>query len=240
MAEGTIKTQIIALLKLGADEQRAFIASLNDSQRGQAGTSDKWSAKDNLTHIAYWQTHLIEEFRILERGETPQKLPGDNEQNETIFQEHRNQSWPEVIVAAESAYTDLAALLESYSEADLTTPNRLPPPRNNPLWRYFLNSGYAHPVFHYADYYLEHGDLARATALQQRLAKDTASVGNDESRGIADYNLACFYAKTGQKAPALELLPGALKLAPDLLDWSKEDPDLVSLHDEPAYKALYA
>lgn len=82
--------------------------------------------------------------------------------------------------------------------------------------------------------------MARASALHQRLAEATVSLGDDDSRGAADYNLACFYAKTGQKEPALALLPGALKLTPRLVAWSKEDPDLVSLHGAPAYQALYA
>ena len=38
---------------------------------------------------------------------------------------------------------------------------------------------------------------------------------------------------------ALALLPEALRLQPDLVEWSKEDTDLSSLHDLPAYQALY-
>lgn len=240
MPDGTIKPKLIELLKVGADEQRAFIAGLSESQRTQVGTPEKWSAKDYLTHIVFWQKRLVQDYKLLERGETPSELPDDDEQNQIIFQTHLAQSWPETIAAAESAYTDLLAQLEVYSEADLTTENRLPSPRNNPLWRDFLSSGYAHPVSHYADFYLEHGDMAHATALQQQLAKNTANLGDDEARGIADYNLACFYAKTTQKDLALALLPNALKLSPRLIEWSKEDPDLLSLHAEPAYQALYA
>jgi hypothetical protein len=58
-------------------------------------------------------------------------------------------------------------------------------------------------------------------------------------RGEALYNLACFYAVNGQADQALALLPEALRLQPDVVEWSKEDPDLVSLHGLPAYQALY-
>jgi hypothetical protein len=34
-------------------------------------------------------------------------------------------------------------------------------------------------------------------------------------------------------------LPEALRIQPDVVEWSKEDPDLVSLHSLPAYQALY-
>src|SRR5579871_2169758 len=171
MGEGNIKPKLVALVKTGADEQRAFVAGLTDAQRTQVGTPQRWSAKDNLAHIAFWQKHLVGDHQTLERGETPPQLPDDNEQNQIIFQMYRDQTWSEVNAAAESAYKGLLALLEGYSEADLTTPNRLPSPRDYPLWRDFLSSGYSHPVFHYADFYLEHGDVARATTLQIQLAK---------------------------------------------------------------------
>src|SRR5215471_13664536 len=134
MAEGTTKNKLVAVLKIGADEQRAFVARLTDAQRAQVGTADKWTAKDNLAHIVFWQRHLVHDHQMLERGETPPKLPDDNEQNQIIFQTYRDQSWPEVIAAAESAHAALLAQLEAYSEADLTTPSRLPSPRDYPLW----------------------------------------------------------------------------------------------------------
>lgn len=252
MAEGTVKAQLVAVLKAGADEQRVFIASLTDAQRAQVGTADKWSAKDILAHVVFFEKLQIQEIQMLMRGETPAKLPGDNRfddrnqiifdntQNLKIFHEHRDQPWPEVIADAESAYAGLLALLDGYSEADLTTPDRLPRPRNHPLRRYFFENGYLHPAQHYADYYLEFGNLDRTIALQKQVAEWAASLGDERSRGAAEYNLACFYAKAGQLAPALALLPDALKRAPDLLEWSKQDPDLAPLHTEPAYRALYA
>jgi hypothetical protein len=52
-------------------------------------------------------------------------------------------------------------------------------------------------------------------------------------------DLACFYATTGQSDQALALLPKALRLQPDLVEWSREDSDLTSLHNLLAYQALY-
>ena len=43
----------------------------------------------------------------------------------------------------------------------------------------------------------------------------------------------------GMKEEALSELTQALALTPQLVDWSKQDPDLNSLHDEPAFNALY-
>ena len=48
------------------------------------------------------------------------------------------------------------------------------------------------------------------------------------------------YALSGNKESALAGLAEALHLNPELTLWSQQDPDFDSLHDEPAYQALYA
>ena len=90
---------------------------------------------------------------------------------------------------------------------------------------------------HYADYYRRRGDLARATQLYE--ASVAAVADWPEWYGSARYNLACFYALSGQTDKAIAELREALQLRPDLLEWSKQDTDLASLRDDPAYQALY-
>ena len=48
-----------------------------------------------------------------------------------------------------------------------------------------------------------------------------------EQYGQARYNLACFYALSGQTELALSELREALRLRPSLIEWSQQDPDLV-------------
>ena len=59
------------------------------------------------------------------------------------------------------------------------------------------------------------------------------------NHSLALYNLACFYATTGQHDRALSSLPEALQLNPDLIEWSKKDADLDSLRNDPAFGDLY-
>src|SRR5215472_7969351 len=109
MAEEPIKPKLIALLKSAAEEQRAFIAGLSAAQCAQVGTADKWSAKDILAHIAFWQSFHLKELQMLERGETPPELPGGDNPQAFVFQAHRDQPWPEVIADPESASAGLEA-----------------------------------------------------------------------------------------------------------------------------------
>jgi hypothetical protein len=67
-------------------------------------------------------------------------------------------------------------------------------------------------------------------------------MGIEESpgwQGVAVYNLACFYALSGQRDNAISGLQDALRLNPALTDWSKQDPDFDSIREDPAYLAIY-
>lgn len=53
-------------------------------------------------------------------------------------------------------------------------------------------------------------------------------------KGSFLYNLACFYTLQNQLEQAVARLQEALTLAPDLIEWSMSDPDLVALRDQSA------
>jgi tetratricopeptide (TPR) repeat protein len=86
----------------------------------------------------------------------------------------------------------------------------------------------------------ERGDDASAERIQQESVASMASFfGRGEEYANATYNLGCFYAKRGRTAEAIAQVREALAINPKLTEWSKEDADLVSLHDLPEYQALY-
>ena len=61
-----------------------------------------------------------------------------------------------------------------------------------------------------------------------------------EASGYATpiYNLACCEALTGRKEDAIAHLRTAFEQRPVLRDFAKEDTDLDSLRDEPAFREL--
>jgi hypothetical protein len=72
-----------------------------------------------------------------------------------------------------------------------------------------------------------------------QVAVTEALLALSDWRNVARYNLACFYALTGQKKKAMAELRESLQTNPDLIEWSKRDSDLDSLRDDPAFQALY-
>src|SRR5947208_1259870 len=80
-----------------------------------------------------------------------------------------------------------------------------------------------------------------AASVRQEVV-DTARrfIGETEEFGYIVYNLGCFYAQTGQPGLALATIRESFASAPSLREGVREDPELVSLRDDPAFQALVA
>lgn len=236
---GPMKPRITALLEQGVAEQQAFIEQLSDEARAANGEFEAWSAKDHVAHNVAWKADAVLEIEAALRGEeySPDSTTVFNPR---VFAEQQNQSWEVVLADAEQADTALRAVLEKCSEADLTDPSRFPWRDGLLLWT-FLVSGYEHPAEHYGQFYVEAGDVARASKIREAMI-ETASryVGDTRAIGYMTYNLGCFYANTGQPDLSIAALRRAIGIVPDLRDGVRDDSELAPLNDNPEFQAFVA
>jgi len=239
MDNSPVKNRLTELLHESRRMYDQFVASLSESDRAAVGTPEQWSAKDNMAHILSWIERQNMRIAAAKDLEEPPNFDDFQSLNERTFADRKDWSRAEVTTRFNHALDMLIANVQEFSETDLTDPQRYPWMQGRAMWRSILGNGYAHPIEHYSNYYVEKGDMARAEQMQQAAVAAWEGFGSDVDRGNGLYNLACFYAKTGQSDKALKLLPDALRLNPGLVEWSKEDTDLVPLHAEPAYQALY-
>ncbi len=79
--------------------------------------------------------------------------------------------------------------------------------------------------------------MEKGVALQENLVSQLKIL--PEWEYIAVYNLACFYSVSGMKEQAITTLKKALKLRPDMKEWSKEDPDFENIRQEAEYQKIY-
>jgi tetratricopeptide (TPR) repeat protein len=240
MEQTPLMPRLLDLLDRALADQKALIAELSDDERNTLGTPERWSIKDMVTHITFWKRNTVKRLAAAASGETPPNFDDFQRFNEENFEQCRKQAWPEVIAEADRAHADLLAAMRALPEAALSDPNRFAWQNGRSLLSSVVGNGYLHPQSHIAQAYVERGDLPRATRFQEMVTETVGQFGDQLTpRGVALYNLACFYATTGQTSQALNLLPEALRLQPDLVEWSKEDPDFASLRGLPAYQALY-
>jgi tetratricopeptide (TPR) repeat protein len=232
-------TKQAALLEI-IDRARALEQTLagffDDAARAATGTEEMWAPKDHFVHLAVWQGYQARRLEAISTGNPPEQ-PGSNEE---VFLQHRDESWGTIWADAMRALDDNAAVIRRTSDDDLTHPERF-------AWlngRSFISSAigniYLHPIEHLVQMYEESGDMASAEQVQlESVAAMRNLFGKGEEYANAVYNLGCFYAKRGRSDDAIARVGEALAVNPKLTEWSKEDADLVSLHDLPDYQALY-
>jgi tetratricopeptide (TPR) repeat protein len=240
MEPNQLKASLIDLFGRAQSDQRELLAALSDDERAVIGTAERWSIKDTVLHIAFWKNCQVERLAAAARGAAPVELEHYEQVNARVFEEWRERPWQAVIDESERVYAALVAQVRAFDPLALVDPNRYEWQNGRALLSSVVGNGFWHPESHIAQCYVDRGDLPRAMRMQEELTEQLGQYGDQlVPRGEALYNLACFYAVNGQADQALALLPEALRLQPEVVEWSKEDPDLVSLHGLPAYQALY-
>ena len=231
------KTRLIALLDRAYVDLQAFDATLSDADRAATGTLEHWAIKDVISHNAMWQRRSIERLNAIVRGEEPPNADDYLGLNDAHFEAYRDRSWADTLAEAEETYRALVALTQSLSVEALTNPQHFALANGRALAQSIIGNGFTHPEAHLAQLYVERGQREHANQVQLEVTALLEAI--PEERKAARYNLACYYALSGQKAQALAELAQALTTNPDLIEWSKQDSDLNSLRDDPAYQALY-
>jgi hypothetical protein len=241
MDERPLKSQVLELLAYSHDQQQAFVAELSEAERAEVGTPEHWSAKDHIAHTMTWQRRLVDRLAIVARGETPPSFDDFLHENERNFAAQRNRPWADVLADDACVHAELLAAVSAVSDADLTEPQRFDWMNGRPLLDSVFGNTLWHVQEHLAQYSRDRGDVPRARAIHETFVTmlDQASMPA-VVQGDARYNLACFYALTGDASAALTMLAEALRLNPQLTAWSRQDPDFASLRAVPAYQALYA
>jgi hypothetical protein len=97
-----------------------------------------------------------------------------------------------------------------------------------------------HPILHLGYYHIGNENIAEAARLQETSVSRLLELDDAPAwRGAQVYNLACIQCLSGQKEKALANLAEAFRLRPDLIEWSRQDADLLSLHQDPAFLRLH-
>jgi hypothetical protein len=251
-----IKPKLLDLLRRGQAELHTWLDDLTEDERVQVGTPEHWAPKDSLAHITFWRgVGAARMFDVKRRGQSDFEIPGVIESywadiadsstdfqryNDETFEREHLRSFADVLADSQRTFDLMIAGVETVSEAQLVDTQAFPWLEGRPLWHSPLGNGYEHPLEHLAHFYRERGDLANAERLMtQQTAGMLALDASDEARGGSYYNQGCFWALAGQPDRAIPLLSEALALRPDLIEWSKQDSDLVSLRDLPAFQSIY-
>jgi tetratricopeptide (TPR) repeat protein len=234
-----IKTGLAALYRHEQEEERRYVARMNSEERSATGTPEKWSSKDVFAHIAYWNGKMAVTLEKAGRDETPEPYGELDEVNAETFELTMDLQWSQIRESLKEATESLVSGIEQLPEEDLIKPERFPWQRGQPLWRSVVYVTYYHTMRHLAELYLARGDGDYGQQLQENAAMLQEQLDNSPGwQASVYYNLACYYAVTGNRSKAIDRLEKAFRLSPDLIAWSINDSDIDSIRDDPGYLNL--
>jgi len=236
----TKRDEFIKLLDYAHDEQKKVFAGLSPDVRNSSGTWEDWAPKDFLAHIMYWQGTDLERLDALD---VPPASDGSDfqERNHKNYLRHEQRSYSDIAADAEQIYAGLLERLHRLDDEQLNASDQYPAYPKASIYGRVSGDSYAHVFEHIAKLYMKQGQKDKAIKVQQSAAeRQVAYDPSPRSRGTTLYNLACFFALNDQPEEAVNYLEQAFPLRPDLAEFSKQDSDLDSLRDLPAYQALTA
>lgn len=236
------KDNLMALLNRARAAELAMLDNVSAQEREASGTFERWAPKEVLAHISFWRSRSLNNLARVQRGEEPDNT-GEvefDEINRATFDRNVGRSLEDILAESNQVFEAFITQLNRFGDEELFERNRYPLPGGASVARRALGNAYDHAAAHVGNFYLQRGDRARAFEL---LEASTAALlefdTSPEGRGNALYNLACFYSLAGDSDRAIELLREALMTRPDLVEWSKQDTDLDSLRELPAFQGLY-
>jgi tetratricopeptide (TPR) repeat protein len=186
---------------------------------------ERWTAKDQLAHLAAWRQVAVAEIDAVRTGGPgPEVSDDDDIENAKIYKTTHQQPAALIREAGKKSWDQLAAAVEACSDTELAKPRLRRP--EQPLWQAISNT-YNHLAEHLVSWHSYRGEAAAAEkAAKWGYNVATSTSLDNREHGVAAYNLGCFYAKHGRAADALPYLRKGIELRPDLRDWAKQDTDL--------------
>lgn len=238
------KDKVIEILEFGRQEVLHFAAALSDEQRAAMGAMDRWSAKDVVAHLTEWVVRLAHDLDLAEQPEATRAIPPNydniDETNAEIYAQYQALSWDEVLAEMKRSFAAVREYALAATDLELDNPHRVPWREGRPLWRMLVGTAVEHPILHLGYYHIGQGNLSEAARLQETSASRLLELDDTPTwRGAQTYNIACIQALSGQKEKSLVNLAEAFRLNPELIEWSKQDPDLVGLHQDPDFQRLH-
>lgn len=235
------KARLIEFVEQGQVEILRFAGTLNAAERSASGKADDWAARDILAHVAFWKQRSAERLAYARQQQVLSDQLDETSMNAKIFAQYSTSPWSEIEDLLFRSHRMLMEQVNALTGEELTVPGYFPTLGSAAAWRNIAGNGYLHPMAHITPEYIRRGDTAYADELKDREMRLVSSLDDSpEWQATNQYNLACYYALRGDRESALANLEPSLRLNPGLIEWSQQDTDLISLHQDAEFIAILA
>jgi HPt (histidine-containing phosphotransfer) domain-containing protein len=233
MTDEELRTQLRRTVEAAREKERTLAELCEDAPSEVDG---RWTAKDHVAHLSAWREHAARVFDAAVHGEDLAEDFDIDTENARTYATNRDRSAHDVLTAAGASYDQLLAAIDATTEAVLQRDRK---GRAGPVWRVVPGNGHTHVGEHVIQLQLEHGDEEAAEATAMWVHGLDLLFTDVQSQAVADYNLACFYARAGRAEEAVPLLRRSLEKGnASLTEWAREDADLNNIRHRPEVSAL--
>jgi hypothetical protein len=240
IAAGRLRAVVTGLIAFAAAEEELLLAAAR-SEVADSGTERRWAATPTIAHNTEFKAQQRERITAVLAGCAPPAFGEIDHRSSAVYRGYAARSGVVLMGESRRVTASLIDGVAALADDDLVDPSRHPWLNGRPLWLQIVVRGFWHPAGHVADYYLGHGEQARAVALQQHMLAATRYLDAPTSvAGMAAYSLACAQAVAGSTEDAARTLTEALALNPDVRANADRDPDLESLRGSGQLTAILA
>jgi hypothetical protein len=144
------KDELLKAIHTGRAEIEALWTTATDEQLDQRpGPQPDWSMKDLAAHLTFWEQEMV---RSVSAGQiTPEWHENTDVVNARVFEANKNRTVADVLNEYWRSLGQVDALVESLSDADLSSTTRLQTPDNMTLSAYIADETFEHYDDHLED-----------------------------------------------------------------------------------------
>jgi hypothetical protein len=128
MSNALTKTELLETLHSDRKQWEALLAAIGEEHMAQPGIAGYWSTKDVIAHITAYEQWLVDWLKAAQRHEFPPPSVLDDEdierRNARVYDETHSRKLEDVLAQATQTFQELVAVIEAFSEADFTDPER--------------------------------------------------------------------------------------------------------------------
>ena len=153
MNEPMTKARLLETLRAKRAAWDAVLAEIPESRMTESGAAGKWSVKDVIAHLTYFERWMADRLQEHLRGEnyvpTEMDFMEDDPKNEIIYQQHRDDSLQAVQAESRRAFRELVEGLEAHPESFLIEPQQFEgSPMPVVIWKLVEANIYEHYGIH--------------------------------------------------------------------------------------------
>jgi tetratricopeptide (TPR) repeat protein len=233
------KNQLIDIIESTISEFRVLNDIFSPRVLEQKGSQNEWMTRDDVIHCSFYINQFADRLawprdHAKEDGNDYLKV------NDEVWEKHQTESWQEALQMLENACRALIGALQPLSDEELNDDDTFTWMGEQSVAKYIPGLVFVHGMMHIQYAYMREGMSDAAVESADKTYKVIEQLdSSDVARGRNLYNKACSYTLAGRSADAIPMVVEAVKMAPNLLEWSKQDSDLDSLRDDPQFKTIY-